>query len=233
LRKPSPDISTLEEKIGYRFGNGKLLPEALTHKSFHHENPRKAPAHNERLEFLGDSVLGLVIVDYLFRLGSGYKESTMSKIKSFIVKGKILSEIAASISLGDYIRIGRGEEDTGGRGKTSILSNTLEALIGAVYIDGGLKEARALVYRLFKEKLDAAIKYGDFHDYKTDLQEMSQMRLGVLPEYRLVGEKGSEHKRVFAYEVYISGERFGHGTGRSKKEAQAAAAKEALKALSE
>jgi ribonuclease-3 len=232
LRSYDTDIPSLQEKIGYRFNDPELLIEALTHKSFHHENPKKAPHHNERLEFLGDSVLGLVIVSFLFSMDERCSESTMSKIKSYIVKRKVLSEIASSLSLGDYLRIGKGEDDTGGRKKSSILSNALEALIGAVYVDGGMKEARDLVQRMFGERLDAAISHGDLHDYKTELQEVSQMRSGVLPEYRLAEQKGSEHRRIFVYDVYVAGRCLGHGIGKSKKEAQEAAAKEALEALS-
>jgi ribonuclease-3 len=229
---PEHDISELEKNIGYEFKDKTLLLEALTHKSFQHENPRSAPHHNERLEFLGDSVLGMVVVDYLFNSRDRYTESMMSKIKSYIVKSKVLSEIAKGISLGNYLRLGKGEEETGGRNKVSILSDAMEALVGAVYIDGGYEKSKSLVLRLFKEKIDAAIKSRDFHDYKSELQEESQMRFGVLPEYRLVKEEGQEHKKVFTVEVFIAGERYGQGRGRSKKEAQTLAAKEALKNLS-
>lgn len=225
------DISELEKAIGYRFRNKGLLIECLTHKSFHHENPEAAPTHNERLEFLGDSVLGLMVVEYLFDSEGRLKESVMSKIKSYIVKSAVLSEVAKGISLGSYLRLGRGEEETGGRHKVSILSDAMEAVIGAVYIDGGFQEARHLIQRLFKDRLDTAIKSGEFHDYKSELQEECQLRVGVLPEYRLVGEEGQEHKKIFTVEVFVSGKRCGQGRGKSKKEAQTLAAKNALTSL--
>jgi ribonuclease-3 len=236
LRKPPPDIpdlDVLEEKIAYRFRDRKLLIEALTHRSFHHENPKKAPAHNERLEFLGDSVLGLAVVEHLFLLKGGLSESTMSKVRSYVVKGSVLSEVAEGIGLGDYLLIGKGEEETGGRGKPSILSNALEALIGAIYIDGGFQSARGLVQGLFGETFLSVVGSGEFHDYKTELQEASQMGFGLLPEYRLSAQKGKEHRRMFHYDVFIAGELYGQGEGRSKKEAQAAAADEALRTLAE
>lgn len=227
------DASGLQKSIGYSFTHGGLLLEALTHKSFHHENPEEAPAHNERLEFLGDSVLGLIVARHLFAAEGGYPESMMSKIKAHIVKGAVLSEVAREISLGDYLRLGKGEEETGGRQKTSILSNALEALLGAVYMDGGYEEARGLVLRLFKERLDRAMASGQFHDYKTELQEESQVLFRTLPEYRLVKEEGKEHKKIFTVEVFISGTGYGTGRGKSKKEAQALAAMEALEKIKE
>jgi ribonuclease-3 len=227
------DTSGLQRSIGYSFTRRDLLLEALTHKSFHHENPEEAPAHNERLEFLGDSVLGLIVARYLFAAEGGYPESMMSKIKAQIVKGAVLSEVAREISLGDYLRLGKGEEETGGRQKTSILSNALESLLGAVYMDGGYEEARGLILRLFKERLDRAMASGQFHDYKTELQEESQVLFRTLPEYRLVKEEGKEHKKIFTVEVFISGTGYGTGRGKSKKEAQALAARKALEKIRE
>jgi ribonuclease-3 len=228
----SPDASELEKSIGYSFKNKKLLIEALTHRSFRHEYPREAAADNERLEFLGDSVLGLSVADYLHcSEGEPLPESMMSKIKSFAVKKPVLSEIAKALSLGEFLRVGKGEEETGGRHKASILADALEAVIGAVYLDGGFDEAEDLVHRLFKDRLDEAMRSGEFHDYKTELQEESQMRFGVLPEYRILREEGQEHMKIFTVEVLIGGRSLGTGTGRSKKEAQARAAKEALGGL--
>jgi ribonuclease-3 len=225
------DLAALQDVIGYRFKDGGLLMEALTHKSFHYENPREAPLHNERLEFLGDSVLSLLTVERLFGLEDRYTESEMSKVKSFIVKGDVLCEVAKEISLGGFLMLGKGEEDDGGRQKTSILADALEALIGAVYVDGGMEAARRLVDGLFGETLREAIRSGDYHDYKTELQEECQMRSGLLPDYRLTGQEGREHEKTFTVEVFISGESYGRGTGRSKKEAQTAAAREAMERL--
>jgi len=227
----SKDIKELEGGLGYPFRNRQLLLDALTHKSFHHEKPRKAQSYNERLEFLGDSVLALVIVEYVYRSDTELTESEMSKIKSHLVKGSLLSEIAAELSLGEYLRLGRGEEDTGGRRKRSILADALEAVFGAVYLDGGFETAREVILRLFGERIGNVISSGEYHDYKTELQEKSQTLYGVLPEYRLVGQEGVEHRKIFTVEVVIGGRRLGRGTGKSKKEAQTAAAREALDRL--
>jgi len=232
LKAGRHDIPSLEEKIGYVFRDKSLAAEALTHKSYSHEHPKKAPAHNERLEFLGDSVLGLAVADYLFRLNTGHRESAMSKVKSFIVKGKILSDVARELSLGEHLLLGKGEDDTGGREKDSILSDALEAIIGAVYMDAGLEKARELVLRLLVGKMDDAMSSGGVVDYKSDLQEICQMKFGVLPEYLLIKQGGEEHRKTFVYEVRISGKCYGKGKGRSKKDAQTEAAREAVSALS-
>lgn len=149
--KPEEDeysIEDFEKKIGYYFKDKELLIEALTHKSYYHEHPDKTKGYNERLEFLGDSVLGLIIVDYLFSQSDKLPESTMAKMKSYLVKEGILSEIAKSFYIGKFLRLGKGEELTGGRTKRSVLANALEAIIGAIYIDGGLNVARDIILKL-------------------------------------------------------------------------------------
>lgn len=231
MRNHEPDYDGLEQKIDYRFRNRDLLFEALTHKSYHHEHPEDAPSHNERLEFLGDSVLGLSVVDFLFGLEEKFDEATMSKIKSYVVKKAVLSDMAVEMALGDYLKVGKGEEDTGGRKKMSILSDAMEALIGAVYRDGGFEAARRFVVRHLGSRIDRAVLSRNYHDYKTELQEKCQTKFGVLPEYRLVSEEGREHQKLFTVEAFVSERRWGTGTGGSKKEAQQRAAKEALKNL--
>lgn len=227
----APDIAALEKSIGHSFRDKVFLVEALTHRSYYHENPGKVKVHNERLEFLGDSVLGLVVVEYLYNAAGRLPESLMSKIKSYIVRSTIISEVAKEVSLGDFIMLGKGEEDTGGRHKRSILSDTMEAVIGAVCVDAGFDRARDLVIELFRTRMDDAVRSGEFHDYKTELQEESQLAFGLLPQYRLVKEEGAEHKKVFTVEVSIAGKPYGRGAGRSKKEAQTEAAEEALKKI--
>jgi ribonuclease-3 len=222
------DISGLEESLGYHFSDKRVITEALTHRSFYHENPGKADAYNERLEFLGDSVLGFVIVEYLFFYDSKLTEAVMAKTKSYLVKESILSEIANSISLGKYLRLGKGEEATGGRTKRSLLADAVEAVLGAVYIDGGYKKAKELILRLFKEKTDAIMSSGEFHDFKTELQEKTQLLFNAIPQYKIVKQEGEEHKKIFTIEVYIAGEILGRGVGKSKKEAETVAAKEAM-----
>lgn len=227
----SENLENLEKALGYSFKNRALLTEALTHKSFHHENPDKVSSYNERLEFIGDSVLGLIIVEYLFNYNKQFTESEMSKIKSYLVRGSLLSEIAVSISLGEYLKLGKGEEETGGRTKKSLLANAMEAVFGAIYLDSGYEHARDSILGLFIEKILSVISSGQYHDYKTELQEKSQMRFGMLPEYRIIRQEGEEHRKTFTAEVFIAGERFGRGTGKSKKEAQTIAAKEAMEKL--
>jgi len=216
------DIADLEKRFGYVFKNRKLLTEALTHRSFYHENPDKSITHNERLEFLGDSVLGFVIVEYLFSSDKEFTESIMAKIKSYLVKESVLSEIADSIS----------EEATGGRAKKSILADTIEALLGAVYLDGGYKKVKTIVLKLFRKEIDTLMDSTRFYDFKTELQEKTQLLFSVLPEYRVVKQEGEEHEKVFTIEVFIEGKKFGKGSGKSKKEAQTLAAREALSQLS-
>ena len=226
------NTTEIESRLGYIFENKKLFTEALTHRSFYYENPNTSTAHNERLEFLGDSVLGFVIVEYLFLSDKNLTESVMAKIKSYLVKEAVLSEIADSLSLGKYLRLGKGEEATGGRTKKSLLSDTIEAVLGAIYLEGGYQKAREVVLRLFREKIDSIMHTPKFADYKTELQEKTQLLFGTLPEYRLIKQEGEEHKKVFTIEVYVDDKKFGRGTGKSKKEAQTFAAKEAILKLS-
>jgi len=232
LSMSEPDISKLEKSLDYTFKKRVLLREALTHKSFSHEHPQQEPLCNERLEFLGDSVLGFVIVEYLFLSKSQFSESVMSKAKSYLVQESILSDIASSLSLGRYLRFGKGEEATGGRKKGSILADAVEAVLGAVYLDGGYRNVRRIILKLFKERIDTVISSGDFHDFKSELQERSQLLSGTVPEYRLVKQEGKEHDKIFTVAVYVSGEKLGTGCGKNKKQAEALAAREALKKLS-
>ncbi len=225
------NTTEIESRLGYIFENKELFTEALTHRSFYYENPNTSSSHNERLEFLGDSVLGFVIVEYLFLSDKNLTESVMAKIKSYLVKEAVLSEIADSLSLGKYLRLGKGEEATGGRAKKSLLSDTIEAVLGAIYLEGGYQKARDVVLRLFREKIDSIMHSAVFADYKTELQEKTQLLFNTLPEYRVIKQEGEEHKKVFTIEVYINGKRFGRGTGKSKKEAQTFAAKEAIAKL--
>ncbi len=221
-------LTELEHALGYSFRNKQILMTALTHRSFLHENPGKASDYNERLEFLGDSVLGFVIVEYLFLLNGSLSESTMAKAKSYLVKESVLSEIAASLALGKYLRLGKGEELSGGRTKKSLLADAAEAVFGAVYLDGGFESARQLILRLFREKIDSVLAAGEFYDFKTELQEKTQLLYATIPEYRTVKQEGEEHNKTFTVEVFINGKKLGTGFGKSKKKAETNAAKKAL-----
>lgn len=221
----------IEKSLGYVFKSKKFLIDALTHKSFFHESSDKACNYNERLEFLGDSVLGLVIAEFLFLDKELFSEADMSKMKSYLVKEAVLFEIASRLSIGNYLRLGKGEESTGGRQKKSVLSDAFEALVGAVFMDGGYRTARTVILKLFSDRIPDVILKKEGYDYKSELQEKSQSKFGTLPEYRIVKQEGEEHKKTFTAEVYIRDELFGCGAGKSKKEAQMAAAKEAVKKL--
>jgi len=224
-------ITELENVLGYSFKNRQILMNAVTHRSFFHENPDKAQDYNERLEFLGDSVLGFVIVEYLYLSDSSLTESIMAKAKSYLVKESVLSEIAVSLSLGNYLRLGKGEESTGGRTKRSLLADAVEAVLGAVYLDGGYEDARRLILGLFQNKIGSVLMSGEFYDFKTELQEKTQLLFNSIPEYRMIKQEGEEHNKFFTVDVHIAGTKFGTGFGKSKKEAETNAAPEALREL--
>jgi ribonuclease III len=224
-------LKELENVLGYSFRDRQILMNALTHRSFFHEHPDKTRDYNERLEFLGDSVLGFVIVEYLYLSDSSLTESIMAKAKSYLVKESVLSEIAASLSLGTYLRLGKGEESTGGRTKRSLLADAAEAVFGAVYLDGGYENARRLILDLFRDKIDIVLMSGEFHDFKTELQEKTQLLFTSVPEYRIIRQEGEEHSKIFTVEVYIEGKKYGTGSGKSKKESETNAAQKALRKL--
>jgi len=227
----SKNIEEIEGSLGYQFSNKKILIKSLTHKSYFHEHPNNADAYNERLEFLGDSVLGSVIAEAFFLDKRLFSEADMSKMKSYLVNESVLFEIATQLSLGKYLRLGKGEESTGGRQKRSILSDAVEALLGAVFIDSGYETTKSVILGLFEDRLENVILSKEGHDFKSELQEKCQGIFGVLPDYRIVKQEGEEHRKVFTSEVYIKNELYGSGAGKSKKEAQMAAAKEALERL--
>lgn len=223
------DLSEFEERIGYRFGRRDLLTRALTHKSYSHEAKQEHVRDNETFEFLGDSVLGFVIGDLLFHRFSENDEGALSKIKAYLVSATSLAEKARHYGMGDVIYLGVGEEKSGGRRKDSLLANLFEAVIAAIYLDGGIEPARALIERSFRDDIER-VDADDllFHDYKTALQELAQGRGLPLPEYNVVGEVGPDHDKRFIVEVKV-GSLITRGEGSSKKEAQQQAAKHALR----
>jgi len=226
-----PPLSDIQHRITHRFKDPELLERALTHKSFANEN--RVPAHNERLEFLGDAVLGLVISEYLMKNCPDSSEGDLSRLRAAIVSETALATIAREIGLGSYLLLGRGEEQTGGRDKDSLLANCLEALIASIYLDAGNVAVEAFVIRFFDEMIKKTCTSRGTLDYKTELQELCQERLKQLPEYRIVSETGPDHQKQFAVELSVKGDVFGHGIGKSKKEAEQKAAKEALGKLRE
>jgi ribonuclease-3 len=227
----STELHEIQTRLGYTFKDESLLLEAFTHKSFHYEKPLESQGQNERLEFLGDSILGVVVAEYLFKRDERMTEAMMSKVKSYVVKGTVLAIVADKLGLGKCMRLGRGEEDTGGREKPTLLANIMESTIGAIFLDGGMDEARGFIMRMLEERLDEAVLTGDFRDYKTVFQELTQERYSEIPEYRLVKEDGMDHKRTYTFQVHVNKELFGTGIGSSKKQAQKEAAKAGLNKL--
>jgi ribonuclease-3 len=223
------DLSAFEERIGYRFQRRDLLTRALTHKSYSHEAKQEDVQDNETFEFLGDSVLGFVIGDLLFHRFSESDEGALSKIKAYLVSATSLASKARHYGMGEVIYLGVGEEKSGGRKKDSLLANLFEAVIAAIYLDGGIDPARALIERSFRDDIER-IDADDllFHDYKTALQEVAQGKGLQLPEYNVVGEVGPDHDKRFIVEVKV-GSLVARGEGSSKKEAQQQAAKHALR----
>ncbi len=226
-----PPLSDIQQRIGYTFKDAEFLERALTHKSY--ANEYRVPYHNERMEFLGDAVLSLVISEYLMKACPDSTEGDLSRLRAAVVSEPALAAVSREIGLGSYLLLGKGEDQTGGRNKDSLLADCLEALIAAVYLDAGKDAAESLVIRLFEEVIKKTSTSGGSLDYKTELQERCQEQLKQLPEYRIVSETGPDHQKQFEMEVWIKGQLAGRGIGKSKKEAEQRAAKEALAMLSE
>ncbi|MGH3409454.1 MAG: ribonuclease III, partial [Streptosporangiaceae bacterium] len=207
----------------------ELLERALMHRSFAYENGGLPT--NERLEFLGDSVLGLIVTDTLFRQYPDLPEGQLAKLRAAVVNMRALAGVARGLKLGEYVRLGKGEEGTGGRDKSSILADTLEAVIGAVYLDQGLDVADGLVHRLFDPVIARSARLGAGLDWKTSLQELTAAEVLGVPEYH-VDESGPDHQKSFRATVRIGSQTYGEGEGRSKKEAEQQAAEAAWTAIS-
>jgi ribonuclease-3 len=226
------EFDEIETRLGYRFKDRGLLEHALTHKSRAAEDVSGGVADNESLEFLGDAVLGLVVADALFRQYPNYNEGQKSKIKASIVSTQALARQAEEIRLGDHLILGRGEEKTGGRFKQALLADAYEALIAAIYLDGGLEAVETFLWRELKSAIDAgAVRNFVGQDYKSALQERVQALGRPLPEYRIAGETGPDHRKIFEIEVVVGGEVLGAASGKAKKEAEQEAARLAIARL--
>lgn len=223
----------LERKISYTFRSKEILLRALTHRSFSHENPERNIRDNETLEFLGDSILGFIISDLLFnKYSEQYTEGLMSKVKSYIISTEILSAKAKEIDLGRFLLLGRGEEKTGGRTKRSLLANTFEAVIAAIFLDGGLDQAKAFVHHFFLQTMEQVVEQ-DFHfnDFKSLLQERLQSIGEAPPDYGVILEEGPHHQKIFHVDIRIRNVAVACGTGTTKKEAEQDAARKAYDQL--
>jgi ribonuclease III len=229
---PPPSLLDLENLLGYRFKNQDLLWQALTHRSFVNENEADHFRNNESLEFLGDSVLGFLISSRIFQNHPGLTEGELSKIKAYLVSAANLVRLAESIHLGDFIRLSRGEEKTGGRAKRAIVVDAYEAIIGALYLDGGVEAASEFVGRQVGEFLEVLdLKQLTYGDFKSALQEQLHDLGRPEPIYRVVNELGPDHRKTFVVQVIIHGEVVAESSGRTKKEAQQSAARLALETL--
>lgn len=219
-------MRSLEERIGYRFRDPGLLENALTHSSYANEHRDQGMPSNERLEFLGDSILGLIVADHLYRSRPDLPEGDLTRIRAALVCEGSLVEVARSLDLGSYLRLGRGEEAGGGRRRPSIQADAVEAILAAVYLDGGIGQVRKLVHSLILEQEREKTAAG--RDYKTALQELVQRESGQVLAYHLLDERGPDHAKIFSMEVRLNGASIGRGEGKSKKEAEQAAAKAAV-----
>ena len=217
-------MESLEKKLGYSFRDRELLSEALNHSSYANEH-RGGMGSNERLEFLGDSVLGFVSAEYLFQGHPDLPEGDLTRMRASLVCEQSLYEVAKELDLGSYLKLGRGEEAGGGRHRQSILADAVEAVFAAVYLDGGIEQVRELIVRVLLSKGPAA---EERKDYKTTLQEVVQRRSGQVLTYHMVSQSGPDHNKKFLFEVRLNDRAIGQGEGRSKKEAEQAAARDAL-----
>jgi ribonuclease-3 len=226
------EFDALQQAIGYRFRDRGLLEHAMTHTSRANEDVSGGVVDNESLEFLGDAVLGFAIADQLFRDFPEFDEGQKSKTKASLVSTAALARQAERLGLGDHLLLGRGEEKTGGRRKQALLADGYEALIAAIYLDGGIEQARAFIGREFASQLDEISRHGlTGRDHKSSLQEYLQSHDYPLPEYRVAGTLGPDHRKLFQVEVVVRGEAIATATGPSKKEAEQEAARAALEKL--
>lgn len=228
---PDSEVREIEAILGYKFQDLSHLINALTRRSYWHENRDTCEEHNERLEFLGDAVLGLVIADILYHQFPGDEEGELQKKRASLVNRSALAMLMRNLALARYIRMGRGDELSGCRDRDSILSDTLEAVIAAVYLDGGYDEAAAMIGQHFLPLIESCTSGNRLVDCKSLLQERVQAQFGTTPVYHVVDEWGEDHSKTFSVAVYVGDEIVGIGTGKNKREAAQRAARQALKTL--
>ena len=225
------ELAVLQEILGVSFKDLSLLEQALVHSSYINENPDFAPTSNERLEFLGDAVLGLVVAEKLYQDLPSFTEGEMTKLRAALVRRDTLARAARAISLGDYLYLGKGEEASGGRRKPVNLAGALEAVIAAIFLDQGSATAKNFILRLLNKELQKVVSQGAGVDYKSQLQELIQAREQQTPAYYVIEATGPDHDRRFTVEVRAGDTVLGRGSGKSKKEAETEAARSALERL--
>lgn len=224
------DFTPFELSIGITFNNKLVLQQAFTHRSYINENPRSGLEHNERLEFLGDAVLELVVTNYLFRTYATYAEGDLTAYRSALVNAVVAGDVAQSLGMNDYLLLSKGEQKDTGRARQTILANAYESFIGALYLDQGYDTCEVFIKKTLIPKLDDIIKMKAWKDPKSRVQEEAQERLGVTPSYEVVGEVGPDHDKWFTVGIFFGGKKIAEGKGRSKQEAQQVAAQAALTA---
>lgn len=229
MNKESNKFSELEHKIGYKFKDIKYLENALTHSSYSNENRMYRRINNERLEFLGDSILGIVVSKYIYKKYPNYPEGDLSKLRAQVVCEDMLNEIAINLDIGKHLILGKGEESMGGRERKSILADAVEAIIAAIYLDGSMEDADVFILKNLEASINELVKGKIFSDYKSYLQEhIQEHETNPKLKYLIVNEEGPDHNKLFFIDVYINKERLGGGFGKSKKSAEQSAARDAL-----
>jgi len=223
------DFSKLEKKLGLKFKNKKLLTQAFCHRSYLNENPKLELEHNERLEFLGDAVMELIVTDYLFEKYPNNSEGELTNWRAALVNARMLSEVARDLGFDDFLLLSKGEAKERGKARQYILANTFESLIGAAYLDLGYKSCREFLKKNLISRLDEIIEKGLFRDAKSHFQEEAQDKLGVTPMYKVLKEWGPDHAKHFIIGVFLKEDLISEGEGSSKQEAELEAAKNALK----
>lgn len=222
------DFSTFEKTIGIKFKNKEVLQQAFTHRSYINENPRSGLSHNERLEFLGDAVLELVVTDYLFKNYPEHTEGDLTAYRSALVNAVVAAEVAQELGMNEHLLLSKGESKDTGRARQTILANAYESFIGALYLDQGYETCEKFVRKTLVPKLEDIIHKKLWRDPKSHIQEEAQERLGITPSYEVVGQLGPDHDKFFTVGVFFGDKKIAEGKGRSKQEAQQAAAQAAL-----
>ena len=227
----NPDVSELQRRLGHGFEKVERLESALAHRSFAVEAGHPMPDESQRLEFLGDAVLGAISAEWLFGHCAGWREGPLTKVRSRLTNEAALARVARRLDLGRFIRLGKGEEQGGGREKDAVLADAVEAVIGALWLDGGAEAARKFFREGFSEEIEAAVEAGGDENPKGELQEWMQREWKASPRYELVEETGPAHERLFRVAVYREEERMGEGEGKSKRQAEMRAAQQALRCM--
>jgi len=227
------NLTDFQEILGVTFNNPSLLEQAMVHSSYINENPGLVSSHNERLEFLGDAILGFIVAEKLYQDFPDLSEGEMTKLRSALVQRDTLARVAQAVRLGDFLYMGKGEEASGGRGRMANLAGALEAVIAATFLDQNEVTTRNLIFRLLGAELTKVVNQGTGLDYKSRLQELTQSREQLTPTYRLVEEAGPDHDKSFTVEVMAGDVILGRGTGKSKKLAETEAARSALEQIAD